>query len=64
MECTSYSDARAMLPPDAVWSCSFGNPGAHVFSEYFRTAAGERWEVSNGKSPFEMVWSCKPVVAQ
>ena len=37
-----------LLPPDAKWSSSFGNPGDGGYVEYYRTPAGERWIISNG----------------
>jgi hypothetical protein len=44
----SYSQARAALPIDAIWSCSFGYPGNSGFTEYYRDASGQRWTISNG----------------
>lgn len=35
-------EARDALPPDARWSCSFGNPGEERYSEFWRDAAGRR----------------------
>lgn len=62
----TYSDAARKLPADAKWSCSFGNPGCGGYVEYHRTAAGERWKISNG--PYDMPaclfeWRCERNVA-
>lgn len=56
------NDAYAMLPADAAWSCSFGYPGEGGFNEYYRTASGERWIISNGPwDAFPLDWQCKRV---
>ena len=49
--------AYALLPDDAEWSCSFGNPGERGFNEYFRCPDGERWIISNCAWGDE--WSCR-----
>jgi hypothetical protein len=55
-------EAYALLPVDAKWSSSFGNPGEGGYVEYYRTPQGERWSVTNGallSSQFD--WRCEPV---
>lgn len=57
----TQQDAYRLLPKDAKWSCSFGNPGEGGFTEYHRTPAGDRWIVSNGPhflTPCEFMWNC------
>lgn len=49
--------AYELLPTDAKWSCSFGNPGEGNFTEYFRTPNGDRWVISNGRWGDE--WKCE-----
>lgn len=52
--------AYALLPKDAKWSSSFGNPGEGGFIEYHRTSAGQ-WIISNGPyflSSSEFMWNC------
>jgi hypothetical protein len=41
----TYQEAKAKLPADAAWSCSFGNPGEEQYHEYWR-AAGRRYELA------------------
>lgn len=53
-----------LLPPDAKWSSSFGNPGDGGYVEYYRTPAGERWIISNGPPhlhPCEFDWHCQKI---
>ena len=45
----TYAQATAQLPANAKWSCSFGNPGEGGYTEYHRDAAGNRYEISNGR---------------
>lgn len=45
----TQKQAYAQLPPDAKWSCCFGNPGDGGFSERFKTPDGKRYEISNGR---------------
>lgn len=61
---TTYRDALAQLPADAVWSSSFGNPGEGGYTEYHRTPSGERWVVSNGPyhlQPWEFNWHAQKI---
>ena len=57
----TLDQATDLLPTDAKWSCSFGNPGEGGFVEYYRTANGTRWIVWNGvydaSAPFD--WHCE-----
>jgi hypothetical protein len=46
---TSYGAASSVLPADATWSASFGNPGCGGYVELFRTPRGERFTISNGR---------------
>lgn len=41
-------DAHALLPRDAKWFCSFGNPGQERFREVFHTPDGRRFIIENG----------------
>jgi hypothetical protein len=41
----TYDQAIGTLPPDAKWSCSFGNPGEDGYSEFWRDRDGQRFEV-------------------
>jgi hypothetical protein len=56
----TYQTAIAVLPVDAIWSSSFGNPGEGGYQEYHRTPNGERWIVSNGSydAPW-LDWTCR-----
>jgi hypothetical protein len=36
----TQQQASALLPTDAVWSCSFGYPGEERYSEYWRGFLG------------------------
>ena len=40
------NEAFQLLPTDAKWSSSFGNPGEGGYVEYYRTLDGERWSVT------------------
>lgn len=44
----TYTEAASILPTDAEWSSSFGNPGEGGYVEYWRTPSGEVWTLSNG----------------
>lgn len=54
-----HVEATRMLPDDAVWSSSFGNPGEGGFTEYYRTTNGERWVISNGSWMGPAEWKCE-----
>ncbi len=51
------TEAYKLLPADAKWSCSFGNPGESNFNEIYRTPGGDRWVISNGQYGDE--WKCE-----
>lgn len=60
----TYSEAFAMLPPNAKWSSTFGNPGEGGFVEYWHEPNGQRWIISNG--PWHLIepefdWHCQKV---
>lgn len=59
----TQQEAYDLLPTDAVWSCSFGNPGETGFTEYHRTPSGERWVITNGPRDHWLVrptaWTCE-----
>ena len=58
----THEQAVRLLPADAKWSASFGNPGEGGYVEYHRRPDGERWQVSNGPwhlHPFELDWHCQ-----
>jgi hypothetical protein len=44
----TYEQALNTIPSDRKWSSSFGNPGEGGYVEYWRTADGRRFSVSNG----------------
>ena len=55
------NEAYALLPADALWSCSFGYPGEGGFKEFYRTRAGEEFHISNGAHDlptFALDWQC------
>jgi hypothetical protein len=56
MNYESYCEALAQVPEDAKWSSSFGYAGEGGFVEYWRTADGNKYAISNGPydatSPF------------
>lgn len=45
----TYAQASSKMPPDARWSCSFGNPGEGGYVEYYRDQAGNRYVITNGR---------------
>ena len=51
--------AYDLLPADAKWSCSFGNPGQGGFTEVYRAPNGDKYEITNGFYGDE--WNCKKV---
>lgn len=57
---STYAEACDRVPPDAVWSSSFGYPGEGGYAEFWRTPDGQRWTITNGPhdaiAPFE--WRC------
>lgn len=57
----TQSEAFALLPVDAVWSCSFGWPGEGGFNEYYRQPDGTRWKISNGSYLGPRDWTCTKV---
>ena len=54
---TAQDSAYAQLPADAVWSCSFGNPGNGGFVEYWRTQ-GAKYVIRNGSWDDGKTWTC------
>lgn len=46
----TYEQALATLPPNAIWTSSFGWPGCANYAAYFRTPDGSRYVLRNGTS--------------
>ena len=56
----TYNEAVQQLPADAAWSCSFGYPGEGGFTEYYRTPAGKRYIITNGRwDDVQRNWRCQ-----
>ena len=56
----TQTQAYDLLPANAEWSCSFGNPGEGGFNEFYRTPDGKRWIISNGSyGLFAPEWNCQ-----
>jgi hypothetical protein len=55
----TFDQACQQLPPDAVWTHSYGRPGTVAFCAYYTTPSGECWEIVNGLSQQEPDWSCR-----
>jgi hypothetical protein len=62
MKPVTESEAFAILPRDAKWSSTFGNPGESNYSEFYRTLDGRRWEISRKDECDYYGWECKPVM--
>ncbi len=61
----NYAEARALLPPEAFLSSTFGYPGVPGCSEYYRTADGTVYELTNEKWPGSArLWSVRVMAAK
>ena len=57
----TLQQALNALPSDADLSSTFGWRGEGGCVEYYRTASGEVWRVSNGQydAPKPFIWRCE-----
>lgn len=53
------TEAYALLPHDAKWSCCFGNPGEEAFDETWRLPNGDRWVITKRGA----IWSLSEIPA-